>query len=239
VAGGLLVPTAAQAQRTALQPGQVENLAAMQLGLANAALAGRLNTATLQRPDVRAAIFAQQGLASQLVAAQRPAVILNNRRFSIFSPFFSPLSSTVIWPNGFYTYYNPYGWYTPDLAQNYYLNGLLWQNVYQNQALQQLAVGQQYHTRALHSLASEQAAPVEARPAPPRAPYPNGRAPTKAERLTLRETPGERELELARLWSEIDPAKAQELYEQAISRAPDKSALQKTALKELEALLGK
>jgi hypothetical protein len=54
--------------------------------------------------------------------------------------------------------------------------------------------------------------------------------------LDFRVAPGERELELGRLWRQVDAEKARDLFEQAARRAGDGSEVAEAARKELKAL---
>jgi hypothetical protein len=52
----------------------------------------------------------------------------------------------------------------------------------------------------------------------------------------FRSAPGERELELARLWKQVDAAKARALYDQAVQRAGEGSDVAELARRELKTL---
>lgn len=78
-------------------------------------------------------------------------------------------------------------------------------------------------------------------PGPVRPPEPVGgageaRGVPRSSAAGFRTAPGERELELARLWKQIDVAKARTLFEQAVQRAGESSEVAELARKELKVL---
>jgi hypothetical protein len=258
LAGSMALPAEVQAQVPVGRPGtvpiqQFQGLAAIQQNLANAALARQFTTTSLLRPEVRQLFLNQQALQSALIASQRPAAILNGRRFFFTDPFFGVTTPFF----GFSTFH-----YSPaDYAQDYYLRGLIQQEWYQNQALTQMAWLQQNQNLALHSqnaalhalLAAERRAAEQRQAAPPAellkgivapADGNNGNNPAangKNENNpagAFRDAPGERELELARLWRQVNPEKARALYEEALRRAPAASNVRLQAQAELEELAG-